>query len=97
MSRKVKIFNGTSDNSCKCDSWLNHWEKFSGLKADLCSEINCVKMEVVGTHVIKLNSDDRKCYIIPLCKEHSHLFQEIKIDNSVELVSANTNKTCAKS
>ena len=34
---KVKNLNGTSQRTCKCGSWLKHWEKFSGRSAELVS------------------------------------------------------------
>lgn len=41
---KVKNINGTSDSICECESWLDHWKKFSGQSPPTyCSEKNCTK------------------------------------------------------
>jgi len=97
MAKKVKNINGTSDNTCKCGSWLNHWEKFSGQKTGLCPEISCKNSASIGAHVQKADSPDEKWYIIPLCPSHNALRnQTISIMDSTTLVSANTSETCNK-
>lgn len=48
---RVKNINGTSQNTCKCGSWLKHWEKFSGQTANCCGVIGCQRTDVVGAHV----------------------------------------------
>lgn len=93
---KVKNINGTSDNSCKCDSWLAHWEEFSGQTANLCVEKACTEKATVGAHVQKDSSTDRAWYIIPLCKTHNKATDEMKLYGSPELVSANVSQTCGK-
>lgn len=97
MSKKVKNINGTSDNSCKCGSWLNHWEKYGGGKAGMCAEKACTKKAEVGAHVLKADSNDKNWYIVPMCKDHNGLLgEEIEVMDSTVLVSANTAETCAK-
>jgi hypothetical protein len=97
MSKKVKNINGTSDNNCKCGSWLKHWEKFSGQKPGWCAEASCRKDSTVGAHVQKSESLDNKWYIIPLCGDHNALEgKEISIMDSTILVSANKSETCEK-
>lgn len=64
MSIRVKNLLGTSDKSCStCGSWLHHWEKLSGKRADECSA--CTQKATVGGHVKKLDSCET--YITPLC------------------------------
>ena len=92
---KVKNINGTSDNICKCGSWLKHWENFSEQKAFLCSEKNCFKLAEVGAHVQKTGYD-MKWYIIPLCKEHNAASGELEVKANTIFVSANRNETCEK-
>ena len=53
----VKNLNGTSQRTCKCGSWLKHWENFSGRSAKKCSV--CGKNAEVGGHVQKIGNDDR--------------------------------------
>lgn len=40
---EVKNIISTSDNTCKCDSWLAHWEEFSGDTASFCKVETCLK------------------------------------------------------
>lgn len=94
---KVKNINGTSQNKCSCGSWLKHWEKFSGLKANYCGEKSCMEInDLVGAHVQKADSDDNKWYIIPFCKTHNASTEELEIYSDYTLVSANKSKTCEK-
>ena len=85
---KVKNINGISDDTCKCESWLEHWEKVRGKKALFCSEKDCVKSELVGAHVQKETSDTN-WYIIPLCKIHSTAVRELEVAENTVFVSAN--------
>jgi hypothetical protein len=92
---KIKNINGTSDTICKCGSWLNHWEKFSGQTIPTyCSETRCTNKDLVGAHVQKAYSTDNQWYIIPLCKSHNNSSGELEIVDSVKFVSANKSETC---
>lgn len=92
----VKNINGTSDNSCKCTSWIKHWEKFSGQSALFCSAYGCMtRSGLVGAHVQK-NTTDMKWYIIPLCSAHNQTEGELSISDSTTFVSANKKETCEK-
>ncbi len=95
---KVKNINGTSDNTCKCGSWLEHWKKFS--KRDLptfCPEEKCTQKPEVGAHVQKDGGSDSSWYIVPLCKTHNgETGKSLTISDFVHLVSANVSTTCGK-
>jgi hypothetical protein len=93
---KVKNINGTSQNACPCGSWIAHWEKFSGRKAEYCSVSTCLNKAEDGAHVQRANSSDEKWYIIPLCKAHNHTADELAILDSTLLVHANVRETCGK-
>ncbi|AEW85175.1 hypothetical protein B0A78_12095 [Flavobacterium columnare NBRC 100251 = ATCC 23463] len=94
---KVKNINGTSDNNCKCGSWLQHWKKYSKQDVDSCSEKSCSeKKDLVGAHVQKSDSSDMSWYIIPLCKTHNKSTDDLEITTSRKLVSANKKETCEK-
>jgi hypothetical protein len=95
---KVKNINGTSDNTCKCGSWLEHWKKFGGgLLLTYCPVTKCYEKAEVGAHVQKDSSYDTNWYIVPLCKTHNgEKGKSLDIDNSVVLVSANVSETCGK-
>lgn len=95
---KVKNINGTSQSTCKCGSWLKHWENFSGQSLPKwCSEAKCIQKPEVGAHVQKDDITDQDWYIVPLCSTHNNKKGEsIDIINSVTLASANVSKTCGK-
>ena len=92
---KVNNIDGTSDNSCSCGSWLDHWKNDSRQSIPTyCSEKNCTKKPEVGAHVQKDNSYDKDWYIVPLCSEHNKKATSLEVVDSVVLVSANKSQTC---
>ena len=92
---RVSNINGTSTNTCKCGSWLNHWKKYSGSQLPAyCPESTCVNKPEVGAHVQKEGSSDRGWYIVPLCSKHNaESGGSIEI-GSIALASANVSTTC---
>ena len=92
MSTTVKNLNGTGCLSCKCNSWLDHWEKFTNGKAVYCSVIGCTKSAELGGHVIRQNGTDKSHYIIPLCSKCNKLTDAF--ETNATLVSANVQRTC---
>lgn len=96
---KVININGTSDNTCSCGSWLDHWRNFSKQSLpSYCPEKNCTKKPEVGAHVQKDGTSDKDWYIVPLCKDcNAKTGDSLEISNSIALVSANVNETCGKS
>ena len=97
---KVRNINGTSDNTCKCSSWIEHWENYNPAGQSIpsyCPEKTCLKKPTEGAHVQKDDSSDNSWYIIPLCSEHNAKHGEtIEVSDSVSLASANVSKTCGK-
>ena len=94
---KVKNVRGTSEKSCPCGSWLNHWKRFSGKTVSSICAVACLDDATVGGHVHKEGSSDRATYIIPLCDKHNQETQAMEIDESkTPLVSANVSETCGK-
>jgi len=94
---KIKNINGTGDNKCNCDSWLDHWNKFSGRTIPFCSVVYCMGHDLVGAHVQKEGDTDNKLYIIPLCRGHNaETGKSFTIKDSYPLVSANVSETCGK-
>jgi len=93
---KVKNINGTSQNTCKCGSWLQHWLNFSGQALPrFCPEKSCTETPEVGAHVQKDSVTDHSWYIIPLCRKHNAMRgQSIEVSDGIALVSANVSKTC---
>lgn len=49
-------------------SWLDYWEKHTGMKGLMCGVEGCISFyDLVGAHVQKVNSTDKRYYITPLC------------------------------
>ena len=93
----VKNINGTSDNTCKCKSWIEHWENYGGGTAPTyCTETSCTNKDLVGAHVQKDSVSNKKWYIVPLCKKHNAKVDSLSISNDTTLVSANVSNTCGK-
>lgn len=91
---RVNNINGTSDNSCNCGSWLDHWKNYSrqSIPTD-CPEKSCTKKPEVGAHVQK--SGYGNWYIVPLCADHNQQTgSSLEISDSIALVSANVSETC---
>jgi hypothetical protein len=95
---KAKNINGTSDTTCACGSWLDHWMKVSGKALpQFCSEEKCIQKPEVGAHIQKEEMNDASWYIVPLCKAHNaEKGMSININNAVQLVPANISITCGK-
>lgn len=95
---RVKNINGTTQDACKCGSWLGHWKKFSGMSVpSYCAEKNCTKQDLVGAHVQNDSSSDRDWYIIPLCSDHNgQKGAALDVSDGVKLVPANVSMTCGK-
>ncbi len=94
---KVTNINGTSENTCKCGSWLKHWENFSGTSIPgTCREASCMNKPEVGAHVQKDSLTDKKWYIIPLCSKHNTKAESLTVMDSTIFVSANVSETCEK-
>lgn len=96
---RVTNINGTTDNTCRCGSWLDHWKRFSGQQAPaLCPEVRCLRATEVGAHVQLASGLDRSWYIVPLCSEHNaQTRQSLDISDAIKLVSANVAATCGPS
>lgn len=65
-------------------SWLDYWETQTGRKASRCSAIDCKcsreNCTLVGAHVIKVGSSDRRYYIVPLCSGCNHRTDSFWVD-----------------
>lgn len=94
MTVKVKNLKGTSDRDlrCGCSSWLDHWKNNKHIYiVDKCFCCNNTKdtQDLVGGHVIKIDSYDRDQYIVPICKGCNNKTDvEFYVDEN-SLVSAN--------
>ncbi len=95
---RANNINGTSDNTCKCGSWLKHWQKVSGgILPPSCRETTCSKNAEFGARIQKDSATDKGWYIVPLCKDHnSQTGKSLDIMDGTTLVSADVNQTCGK-
>lgn len=94
----VKNINGTSGNSCKCGSWLNHWEKLSRTSPRWCAQVACMKEAKHGAHVLRADSVISKWFIIPLCEAHNaQRGEQLYVMDSTIFISANKKETCENS
>lgn len=95
---KVTNINGTSDNNCKCESWLEHWKNHGGgTVPKFCPEKSCILPPAVGAHVQKDSGSDNSWYIIPLCSKHNRMKGEsLDVSDYTTLVSASVSQTCGK-
>jgi len=94
---KVINVNGITDVDCKCESWLDHWLKFSGQEPSYCPVAECMNTIETAAHVQKDSKTDQKWYILPLCHKHDGMIgQSFEVNGHFELVSADISKTCGK-
>lgn len=90
----VYNIDGTSDNTCKCGSWKQHWINFSGQKwPTYCCEKKCLNHAEVGAHVQRLHGS-KHWFIVPFCKAHNNKAYSLEILDNTKLVSANRSETC---
>jgi hypothetical protein len=97
MAIQVRNIEGTSDNTCKCSSWLDHWKNYGGDSIPkYCSEEKCTSPPTLGSHVQKNSATDKSWYIIPLCATHNKKADTLSVVDSTKFVSANVSATCGK-
>jgi len=93
---KIKISNNPPEKPCRCGNWFTHWKNFSFRDITGCPVAGCGKVDIVGTHVQKFESDDKEIYILPLCTEHSVSKEVLNILDATKFVSADVLKTCGE-
>src|SRR5260370_3278584 len=86
---------GASSAACSCESWLAHWEKYSGQTVTYCPVVSCYNKDLCGAHVRK--SGDLTVYIYPLCNAHNKSTESLEVSDSYTLVSSSKSQTCEKS
>ena len=74
---------GTSNRSCKCGSWKQHWINNSG-KAwpDKCSISGCDNKATLGAHIFNINCNVSGEYIVPACDSCNKLDGEFNLKSS---------------
>jgi hypothetical protein len=71
---ELKNEKATSDRTCSCGSWLEHWKKFTGKsEVPTCIVKGCNKEAEVGAHVEFTLQEKQKglSYIAPMCGDHN--------------------------
>jgi hypothetical protein len=87
--------NGTRQCSCKCGSWLQHWQNFSVLPLPLhCPGLLCRERAEIAAFVQLPDLKDPNWYIVPLCKLHSRSKLAVEISSFTPLVCADEDRTC---
>ena len=84
---------GTSDRTCKCGTWKQHWiNNASKTWPRNCSISGCANTATLGAHIINKSVDGEK--IIPSCDACNKLSNEFDLVDGTILVSANKSETC---
>ena len=102
---KVKNMNGTSKTP-KCTEgayWIDHWKNYKCYSKGICSKKGCYKPVEVGGHVIKVQSQDKTEYVVPLCKDCNNQSSDItyEVDENLLVPVSHekwpSGKSCKKS
>lgn len=84
---------GTSNRSCGCGSWKQHWINCSGKNwPGICSVDGCFNVATLGAHII--NNDVSGEYIVPACDSCNKKDGEFDLKGKITLISANKQNTC---
>lgn len=84
---------GTSDRSCSCGSWKQHWINNSGKEwPTYCSVDGCSNRATLGAHIYNSNADGE--WIAPMCESCNKINREFSLKGKITLVPANKSKTC---
>jgi len=93
---EIRNIYGTSQNVCKCGSWLKHWANFSKQTIPkCCSVIGCNGKDLDGAHVQAEDYRDKSWYIYLLCATHNATKgKSLEVIEAYLLVSASIRETC---
>lgn len=70
-------------------SWLDYWAAHCSKPRLLCSTCGCCRFDLVGAHVQKADSTDKKWYITPICHACNNRTDEFYVEG--ELIPVPTN------
>jgi hypothetical protein len=84
---KIKNLVGTSDETCNCDSWFDHWITYSRQRAGACGVVACNNPATVDAHVRKYGNNDYTPYIYPLCSGCNQSTEVLDAWDGYDLVS----------
>jgi hypothetical protein len=95
MLKALRVFPTPSTDN---DSWISYWESHKRLQCidgryecPACNQL-VAKHRFVGAHVQKVNSADRKWYIIPICRPCNNRTDDFEVNENYLLkVPSNLN------
>ncbi|MFW1104910.1 hypothetical protein ACEWA7_02725 [Vibrio parahaemolyticus] len=67
--------------------WLAYWRHFSTVKHHLCCEANCTAEHDYGV-LVRKDGEERKVFVVPLCKAHSDNLERLEVSDGTEIISA---------
>ena len=86
---------GTSDRSCNCGSWKQHWINYANKEwPSSCRVSGCNSSATLGAHVYHPDVSGER--IAPMCDSCNALSGTFSFIGSTTLPSANKGETCAK-
>ena len=92
---EIKNIDASGDPDCKCESWLDHWERFSGQTPTFCPVQDCMNPIELGARVRKEASADSGWYVVPLCLKHgAKTGESFRVNDHVEWVTLDAKETC---
>ena len=80
---------------CQCESWLKHWETFSGQRAGYCTAVGCEGKPEIGA-VVHKEGEPGTTFVVPLCQACIAKDEALEIISGVRLVPANGHDTCGQ-
>ena len=90
---KVININGLKTKQCSCESSIEHWEMNSNSSVSFCSEIYCLNKDIQGAFVQKVDND-ADWFVIPLCKLHSNIDEEITLVKTTVFIPIKETDLC---
>ncbi|GAB5992894.1 hypothetical protein [Aeromonas veronii] len=93
---KVENENGRAHLHPKCSEcgpWLDHWQNHTGKTSFFCTVEGCTNLSEVGAHVYL--PDDKRAFIVPMCKSHNGAKGPLPIFAGTEFVHA-SQQACAE-
>jgi hypothetical protein len=87
----VKNVNGSSrfPKPHGYNSWLEYWKAQTKEDPIYCSEVTCRNKDLIGAHVTKTRSTDKRWYIVPLCSSCNQRKDEFNVSAKLVPVPSN--------
>ncbi len=86
---------GTSDRSCKCGTWEQHWLNFAKMQwPTTCSIFGCNNRATLGAHIFNPAVTGER--IVPMCAACNCIASVFSLKIGTIVVNANTAETCGQ-